>query len=465
MDVTQFGGDADNRRRIVETSTRLFRALALCPAPVVAFVNGPALAGGFALALFCDVRIAAREATFGFVEVSRGIPASYAAARAALSEGVARDLCLTRPRRSTPARRSSSGVARPGSLRRRAGRPRAPWQRPPGARPRRARCSSPHGCRSSKPRSARFGTPSAVAIPTGHADEMGTMRAPDVRDVRLAEGRRLRVRSWPGEGRPLVLLHGLLDDSEGWTGLAIDTHRPCIAIDLPGFGGSDLPRWPRISAYAEDVAAGLQRARDRRVHARRPLARRRRRDRGRRAPRRRSTRSCCSRPRASATSASPSAFALPGVRDVAQLALPLALVSPLLVTAGYATFVAHGRLPSRDLTDRLRRRAFQSGPRRAQRRHRDRRRRPLPARLPHTAPSSSTARSPRSGASATRSSRSRTPRRCKAALPQAHVEVWPRHGPSPAARAPRAAVALHRAPRGRGAEAKRATRTRSARRG
>src|ERR1700760_683311 len=81
------------------------------------------------------------------------------------------------------------------------------------------------------------------------------MRAPNVRDVRLAQGRRLRVRSSPREGGPRVLLHGLLDDSEGWAGLAMDTHRPCLAIDLPGFGGADLPRWPRISSYAEDVAA------------------------------------------------------------------------------------------------------------------------------------------------------------------------------------------------------------------
>ena len=115
MDVTQFGGDEDNRRRIVETSTRLFRALALCPAPVVAFVNGPALAGGFAVALFCDVRIAAREATFGFVEVSRGIPASYAAARAALPEGIARDLCLT-GRVVATGEAEQLGIARPGSL-------------------------------------------------------------------------------------------------------------------------------------------------------------------------------------------------------------------------------------------------------------------------------------------------------------------------------------------------------------
>src|SRR3954470_7453864 len=97
----------------------------------------------------------------------------------------------------------------------------------------------------------------SLATPTGPVDEMGRMRAPDIHDVRLADGRRLRVRSWPGEGRSLVLLHGLLDDSEGWTALAMDTHRPCLALDLPGFGGSDLPRWPRISSYAEDVAAGL----------------------------------------------------------------------------------------------------------------------------------------------------------------------------------------------------------------
>jgi enoyl-CoA hydratase/carnithine racemase len=115
MDVTQFGGDAANRQRIVQTSSRLFRALALCRRPVVTFVNGPALAGGFALALFCDIRFAAPQASFGFVEVARGIPASYAAARAALPEGLARDLCLT-GRRFDAAEAYALGVARPGSL-------------------------------------------------------------------------------------------------------------------------------------------------------------------------------------------------------------------------------------------------------------------------------------------------------------------------------------------------------------
>jgi enoyl-CoA hydratase/carnithine racemase len=95
MDVTQFGGDRANKERIVETSTRLFETLARLPAPLLAAVNGPAVAGGFALALLCDVRVAAPAATFGFPEVGRHIPPSYAAARAALPDALARRLCLT----------------------------------------------------------------------------------------------------------------------------------------------------------------------------------------------------------------------------------------------------------------------------------------------------------------------------------------------------------------------------------
>jgi enoyl-CoA hydratase/carnithine racemase len=95
MDVTQFGGDADHKRRLVETSTTAFEAVGDCARPVLAAVNGPALAGGFALALLCDLRIAARDATFGFPELPRGIPPSYAAARAVLPATVAQDLCLT----------------------------------------------------------------------------------------------------------------------------------------------------------------------------------------------------------------------------------------------------------------------------------------------------------------------------------------------------------------------------------
>jgi enoyl-CoA hydratase/carnithine racemase len=81
MDVTQFGGDRANRERIVESSGQCFDAVARFPKPLVAYLNGPAVAGGFALALLCDVRIAASQAQMGFPELGRQIPPSYAAAR------------------------------------------------------------------------------------------------------------------------------------------------------------------------------------------------------------------------------------------------------------------------------------------------------------------------------------------------------------------------------------------------
>ena len=95
MDTDQFGGDLAHRRQLVETSTVAFEAVGSCKRPVVAAVNGPALAGGFALALLCDLRVAHESAVFGYPELPRGIPPSYAAARAVLPATVAQELCLT----------------------------------------------------------------------------------------------------------------------------------------------------------------------------------------------------------------------------------------------------------------------------------------------------------------------------------------------------------------------------------
>ena len=95
MDTSEFGGDRAHKERIVELSIGLFRALGEFAKPVVAAINGPAVAGGFALALLCDLRLASTEATMAFPEPPRGIPPSYAAARSALPAAVAADLCLT----------------------------------------------------------------------------------------------------------------------------------------------------------------------------------------------------------------------------------------------------------------------------------------------------------------------------------------------------------------------------------
>jgi enoyl-CoA hydratase/carnithine racemase len=95
MDTSEFGGDRAHKQRIVELSVGLFRALGSFPKPVIAAINGPAVAGGFALALLCDVRLASSDAQMGFLENRAGIPPSYAAARAALPAAIAAELCLS----------------------------------------------------------------------------------------------------------------------------------------------------------------------------------------------------------------------------------------------------------------------------------------------------------------------------------------------------------------------------------
>lgn len=68
MDLKAFASGAD-----MAPVGQALTALRECPKPVIAAVNGSALAGGFELMMQCDLVVAARHALFGIPEVKRGL--------------------------------------------------------------------------------------------------------------------------------------------------------------------------------------------------------------------------------------------------------------------------------------------------------------------------------------------------------------------------------------------------------
>jgi len=76
------------------SSYRFHRTWLEFPLPTVAAVNGPALAGGFDLAVMCDVRVASDSARFAHPELAFG-DVVYGPLHDLVGASVARDLCLT----------------------------------------------------------------------------------------------------------------------------------------------------------------------------------------------------------------------------------------------------------------------------------------------------------------------------------------------------------------------------------
>jgi enoyl-CoA hydratase len=94
FDLAEFG-QPELARAIRHNSTAYHRAVWSFPKPTIAAVNGPAMGGGFDLALLCDMRIASTAAVFGHPEIKFGAPPLFTPLRWIVGDGIARDLCLT----------------------------------------------------------------------------------------------------------------------------------------------------------------------------------------------------------------------------------------------------------------------------------------------------------------------------------------------------------------------------------
>lgn len=81
MDVNVLAAlDVGRAKALITGVHEAIHAVHVAPFPVVAAVNGHALGAGFELAIACDLRVAARGATFGLPEVRVGVPSVIEAA-------------------------------------------------------------------------------------------------------------------------------------------------------------------------------------------------------------------------------------------------------------------------------------------------------------------------------------------------------------------------------------------------
>jgi len=103
FDLKEFekaASDTDFSTALWASSDRFHRRILSFPLPIVAACNGPAIAGGFDLAVMCDIRIAATTTFFAHPELSFG-DVVYGPLHDLIGGSAAREICLTG--RSMPA--------------------------------------------------------------------------------------------------------------------------------------------------------------------------------------------------------------------------------------------------------------------------------------------------------------------------------------------------------------------------
>jgi enoyl-CoA hydratase/carnithine racemase len=96
FDLKEFDGlsDAAYAKRLWDSANRFHRVFIEFPLPLVAAVNGAALAGGFDVAVMCDIRIAAETSRFAHPEQTFS-DVLYGPLYDLVGGAVARDLCFT----------------------------------------------------------------------------------------------------------------------------------------------------------------------------------------------------------------------------------------------------------------------------------------------------------------------------------------------------------------------------------
>ena len=83
------------RMEYLDSAIAMLRNIWDAPQPTIAAVDGPAIAGGFDLAAFCDIRLASPDAFFGQAEINMGLVQIVHPLYKTIGLGRAKELALT----------------------------------------------------------------------------------------------------------------------------------------------------------------------------------------------------------------------------------------------------------------------------------------------------------------------------------------------------------------------------------